>query len=174
MLERMESIAGLNPDLVCLPELFDTSWVEEEKPLIELAEDENVPGPVTSVIVEFARKYNCYVACPVFTTHEGRFYNSSLLIDRKGHIAGVYHKIHPVKTDVLPDVAYKGGRITPGSLNQPVIETDFGKVGMLICYDANWSDGWDNLKKKGARSFCFHPHFPEVGMLNYYALKNNC
>src|SRR5687768_7238481 len=64
ILERMEEAVGMNPDLICLPETFDTSWVEEEKPLSELAEDEKVPGPVTSRIAAFAKKNNCYVVCP--------------------------------------------------------------------------------------------------------------
>jgi beta-ureidopropionase len=171
---RMEDIVGLQPDLICLPELFDTIWVEEQKHLGDVAEDEKVAGPVTGIIAEFAKKHHCYVACPVFTKSEGHFYNSSLLIDRNGKIAGVYHKIHPVKTEVLPDQAYQGGGITPGALDQPVIETDFGKVGMLICYDANWQDGWDNLKKKGAEIILFSSAFPGGRILNYYAWRNGC
>ena len=172
VLGRMEDVAGLKPEVMCLPETFNTMWVDEEKPLDEVAEDENVPGPVTSRIAEFARKNNCYVVCPVFTKKDGHFYNSSLLMDRKGKIAGVYHKIHPTKTEVLPDTAYKGGGITPGALNQPVIETDFGKVGMQICYDANWRDGWENLRKKGADIVFFSSAFPGGRMLNFYAWKN--
>src|SRR5207249_1563675 len=53
ILERMEEVTGMKPDIICLPELFDTSWVEEEKPLSELAEYEKVPGPVTSRIADF-------------------------------------------------------------------------------------------------------------------------
>jgi len=174
MLERMEDVAGLGPDLVCLPELFDTSWVEEEKPLNEIAEDEEVPGPVTSRIADYARKHRCYVACPIFTAKAGHFYNSTLLIDRNGKIAGVYHKIHPVQTEILPETSYKGGGITPGSLDQPVIETDFGRVGMQICFDANWSDGWDNLMKKGAEIILFSSQFPGGRILNYYAMRNGC
>src|SRR6266540_3807082 len=61
ILERMGEVVEIKPDLICLPELFDTSWVEEEKPLSELAEDEKIPGPVTSKIAAFAKKNNCYI-----------------------------------------------------------------------------------------------------------------
>jgi predicted amidohydrolase len=156
-----------------LPELFDTSWVEEQKPLGELAEDEKVPGPVTGRIAAFAKKNNCYVACPLFTKKDGHFYNSTLLLDRKGSIAGVYHKTHPTKTEIYPDQAFKGGGTVPGAIDQPVVETDFGKVGMQICFDANWEDGWDNLRKKGADLVIFSSQFPGGRMLNYYAQKNS-
>jgi len=173
ILERMEEVTGMKPDLVCLPEMFDTSWVEEEKTLSELAEDEKVTGPVTSRIAAFAKKNSCYVVCPLLTKKGGNFYNSSLLLDRKGNIAGVYHKTHPTKTEIYPDQAFKGGGTVPGAIDQPVIETDFGKVGMQICFDANWTDGWDNLKKKGADIVLFSSQFPGGRMLNYYALRNS-
>jgi predicted amidohydrolase len=166
---RMESVAGLQPDIICLPELFNTIWVDEKKPLAEIAEDEQVPGPVTSKIAKFARKHNCYVVCPVATKKDGNFYNSSMLVNRKGEVVGVYHKIHPTKTEVLPDTAFKGGGMTPGALEQPVIETDFGKVGMQICYDANWQNSWYSLRDKGAEIVFFSSAFPGGKMLNFYA-----
>ncbi len=173
MLGRMEEVTGMKPDIICLPELFSTIWVKEQKPLSEIAEDEKTPGPVTGRIAAFAKKNNCYVVCPLITKKDGNYYNSSLLIDRRGGIAGVYHKTHPVKTEIFPDQAYKGVGIVPGAIDQPVIETDFGKIGMQICYDANWADGWDNLKKRGADIVLFSSAFPGGRMLNYYALKNN-
>ena len=65
MLERMENVAGLHPDLICLPELFDTRWVDEQFDLSDIAEDEKIPGPVTGRIAEFARKKQqlCSLSC---------------------------------------------------------------------------------------------------------------
>jgi predicted amidohydrolase len=171
ILSRMEDIAGIKPDILCLPELFDNIWVNEEKPLDKIAQDEKIPGPVTSIISEFAKKNNCYVLCPVYTKSQGHFYNSSLLIDRKGDIAGAYHKMHPTKTEI---VTRKGTGVAAGALDQSVIETDFGKVGMVICYDANWLDVWDNWKKQGADVIFFSSAFPGGRILNYYAWRNDC
>jgi beta-ureidopropionase len=173
VLERMEELTGLQPDIICLPELFSTMWVQEQKPLSDIAEDEKIPGKVAGRISLFARKNNCYVVCPLITRKSGNYYNSSLLIDRKGNIAGVYHKMHPVKTEIFPDQEYKGGGVVPGEIDQPVIETDFGKVGMQICYDANWPQGWEDLKKKGADIILFPSAFPGGRILNYFALRNN-
>lgn len=169
MLDRMELVAGLKPDLVCLPELFDTSWVSEKYKISEIAESEEKPGPVTSRLAEFATRNNCYVACPVYTKKGNDYYNSCLLIDRKGNIAGAYNKIHPVKTEILHSAPTDDVGIRPGSLDQPVVETDFGKVGMQICYDANWIDGWENCKQKGAEIVLFPSQFPGGRELNHYA-----
>ncbi len=175
IMERMNEVAGLKPDIICLPELFDTIWVSEKITLSQVAEDEKIPGPVTSRIAEFAIKNNCYVVCPVYTKKDGNYYNSSLLIDRKGAIAGVYHKIHPVETEILPHGSSgEEPGVLPGALDQGVIETDFGKVGMQICYDANWYDGFSNLKKQGAEIIFFSSAYPGGRMLNYLAGRNGC
>jgi beta-ureidopropionase len=172
VLERMWALSGLKPDILCLPELLNTNRLQEKLIVEEVAEDENISGPVTGQIAEFAKKNNCYVVCPIYTKDKGHYYNSSMLIDRDGQIAGIYHKIHPAETEILGD-GVNGKGVTPGALTQPVIETDFGKVGMQIGSDAFWSDGWDSLKKQGANIILFSSDFPGGRMLNYYALKNN-
>ena len=175
MLARMEEVKGLHPDIVCLPELFDTSWVEEQFAIRDIAEDEKIPGPVTGRIAEFAKKNNCYVACPVYTAKDGNFYNSCLLIDRKGNIAGAYNKMHPVKDEILTGKPGKDAiGILPGAIDQPVIETDFGKVGIQICYDANWQNGWENYRRQGAEIILFSSQFPGGRMLNYLAWRYGC
>ncbi len=173
MMARMDEIAGLQPDVVCLPELFDTMWVREEKNIAEYAEDEKGNGPVASLLAAYAKKHSCYVVCPIMTKKDGHFYNSSMLIDRAGGIAGIYHKTHPTKTETLPDQAFKGGGTIPGAFRQPVIQTDFGKVGLLICYDANFQDSWNNYRDQGAEIIFFSSAFPGGRMLNYYALRND-
>jgi predicted amidohydrolase len=175
ILERMQDAASYKPDLICLPELVDTSWVDEPYVLNDIAEDEKNPGPVTGRMAEFAKKNNCYVACPIYTKKEGNFYNSCLLIDREGNIAGVYNKMHPVKNEIITGKTGKDAiGVLPGAKNQPVIETDFGKVGMQICYDANWQDGWENYGKQGAEIILFLSQFPGGRILNYFAWRYGC
>ena len=169
ILQRMELIAGAEPDIICLPELFDTMWVNENYKISEVAESEEQPGPVTTRIAEFAKRVGTYVACPVYTKKGDSYYNSCLLIDRNGKIAGTYNKIHPVKSEILPSGPTDDVGIKPGSLDQPVAETDFGKVGMQICYDANWTDGWENCRNKGAEIVLFPSAFPGGRILNHYA-----
>lgn len=172
MLGRMESIYPLEPDIICLPETFNTSWVREvaKMKLEDYAEDENSQGPVTKVIAEQAKKHNCYVVCPLITKNEGKYYNSAILLDRRGKTVDVYHKVHPVSTEILPGDYYKGGGITPGALEPPVFKTDFGTIGIQICYDADWwFDSWLNLKKAGAEIVFFPSQAPFENVLRYHA-----
>jgi beta-ureidopropionase len=166
ILERMENVYVFEPDIICLPEMFQTSWVREQKPTEEYAEDETIPGPVTSLIAKEARKNQCYIICPLVTKNKGKFYNSALLLNRTGEIAGVYHKAHLVPSEI------EENQLTPGPLEPPVFTTDFGKVGVQICYDANWFDAWAHLKKQGAELICFPSQAPFINVLKYHAWIN--
>jgi len=166
MLDRMQQVYVFEPDLICLPEMFQTSWVREQKPTEEYAEDETVPGPVTSVIAAEARKIQCYIICPLVTKNQGKYYNSAILLNREGEIEGVYHKAHLVPSEI------EENQLTPGPLEPPVFRTDFGKVGVQICYDANWFDAWAHLKKEGAELICFPSQAPFVDVLKYHAWVN--
>jgi len=164
---RMEKAAAYQPDIICLPETFNTSYVDEERTYSEIAEDEHIPGPITQSMGEFALKNNCYVICPIITKNEGRFYNSAVLIDRQGNMTGVYHKTHPVDTEID-----EGKGVIPGSLRPPVFETDFGKIGTQICFDANWFKGWTKMKEDGAEIVFFPSQYPGGRMLNFLAWRS--
>jgi beta-ureidopropionase len=152
---RMESVYAFEPDIICLPETFQISWVNEKKRLDEIAEDEINPGPVTSRVAEIAKRQNCYIVCPVITKKDGRYFNSSILINRQGKIDGVFHKVHPTDAEVLPEKYYLGGGVIPGPLRPPVFKTDFGTVGLQICMDAAWPENWQSLKEANAEIVLF-------------------
>jgi len=173
VLERMENFYAFEPDLICLPETISTSWVDESKTLEEVAEDETTPGPITSMLGEVARKQNCYITCPIVTKKEGRYYNSSILLNRQGKIEGVFHKVHPTATEIIPEAYFKGGGVTPGPVKQGVFKTDFGRIGMQICFDAEWSDGWHSLKEDGAEIVCFPSQGPFLNTLSNHAWVNH-
>ncbi|MEI6047290.1 MAG: carbon-nitrogen hydrolase family protein [Bacteroidota bacterium] len=173
ILVRMESVLAFEPDIICLPETFQISWVNEIKTLEEIAEDETTAGPVTSSIAEVAKRHNCYIICPVVTKKEGRYYNSSILINRQGKIDGIYHKIHPTDTEVIPETYYKGGGMTPGVLKPPVFKTDFGTIGMQICMDASWFGNWSSLKENGAEIVFFPSQGPFGDTLVHHAWLNH-
>ncbi len=172
VLERMESVYAFEPDIICLPETINISWVNESKTLQEVAEDEITPGPITSMLAEVARKQQCYITCPIVTKKEGRFYNSSILLNRQGKAEGVYHKIYPTSTEVIPEAYYKGGGVTPGPLKPGVFKTDFGTIGMQICFDAEYFDSWHSLKEDGAEIVCFPSQGPFLNTLCNHAWVN--
>jgi len=176
ILERMENVYAFEPDIICLPEMVNISWVDEaekSKTLSDVAEDEISHGPTTSMLADIARKQHCYITCPIVTKKDGRFYNSTILLNRQGKSEGVFHKIHPTSTEIIPNSFFKGGGITPGPVKQDIFKTDFGNVGLQICYDADFTDGWNSLKEEGAEIVCFSSQGPFLNTLRNHAWVNN-
>ena len=170
---RMESVYAFEPDIICLPETMNISWVKEVKTLDEIAEDETTPGPVTSQMSEIAKKHNCYITCPIITKKDGHYYNSSILINRQGKVEGTYHKVHPTDTEIIPQKYYNGGGVTPGILKSPVFKTDFGTIGLQICMDGSWYDSWRSLKADGAEMIFFSSQANFGNILNNHAWMNH-
>ena len=173
IVKRMESVYAFEPDIICLPETVNISWVNESKTLDEIAEDETTPGPITTLMAEIAKKQNCYITCPIVTKKDGHFYDSSILINRQGKIDGVFHKVHPTETEIIPGKVFKGGGMTPGTLRPPVFKTDFGTIGLQICYDAAWYDSWKSLKDDGAEMVLFSSQGNYGNVLNNHAWMNH-
>jgi predicted amidohydrolase len=103
---------------------------------------EPVPGPTTERMAEQARRYNSWIAFSIVEREGGDLFNTGVLIDRTGKIAGKYRKVQ------LPFEEVSRG-IAPGT-DFPVFKTDFGTVGLLICHDASFPEAARELALKGA------------------------
>ena len=141
-LHQMEIALSNSPDIICLPEVFHVAGVRGGRPPLEETV-ENGDGQLVGPFQKFAQDHNCYVICPIYSREGGRIYNAAFVIDRKGTVLGTYKKIRPTIDEVK-----KG--ISPGPREVPVFDTDFGRVGIQICYDIEWDEGWEQLRNKGA------------------------
>ena len=163
ILDRMEETTAYRPDVVCTPETFPFANCGGKPNLADVAEERS--GPISERFADFARRHHCYVICSTYTKSEGRHYNAAVLLDREGHYVGEYRKINPDDEELAHGV-------TPGPLQPPTFDTDFGRIGMQICYDANWYDNWHKLGEAGAQ-IVFWPSFFAGGMmLNSHAWMN--
>jgi predicted amidohydrolase len=107
-------------------------------------------GPVLETFGALARRHRTYVVVPLDLVEEsvsGPFYsNAAVLLDRRGKVAGIYRKVHPVAGLGHNDLE---NGITPGQ-EFPIFDCDFGKLGIQICWDMVFDDGWQALADKGA------------------------
>ena len=140
-LRVMDSLVPYQPDIICLPEVFAYTHLAEGCVIREVAEQ--VPGPVVSPFLAFAKAHNCYLICPTYSRQGDSIYIAAVLIDRQGKVAGEYHKIHPTDTEMEAGVR-------PGPLQAPVFDTDFGRIGIQICFDIKWEAAWQALEQAGA------------------------
>lgn len=154
---KLQTLFPLQPDIICLPEIFPFFWgVKEKKTIPEQADFSKI---VIERFSKLAQKNHVYFICPVVTSESGKYYNAAVLIDRNGKYVGEYRKIHTTIDEM------KDG-ISPGPNDPPVFETDFGKIGIQICYDIRWDDGWKKLQEKGAEIIFWPSAFPGGQLLN--------
>jgi predicted amidohydrolase len=163
----IEQAATERPDIICLPETFLEQGVAFRN-LAEVAEP--VPGPTTDMAATCAREHHCYVICPLTAKHGAKTMNDAVLIDRQGQVVGTYSKIHPVVEGSEFTSLEKG--MTPGG-EAKVFETDFGRIGMQICFDINWDGPWAELKRKGAEIVFWSSAYDGGKHLSIHAWNNH-
>ena len=89
---------------------------------------QEMDGPIMKMLAEKAKQWNMYVTCSLPLRRGDVVYNSAPLFDRQGNIVGIYDKVN------LYDPELSQGT-SPGE-SVPVFETDFGTLGIMICYDS--------------------------------------
>ena len=138
MIGFLEAMKVYQPDIICLPETF-TNYISAGDTYGESAESS--PFPSLIPFKQYAKENHCYLICPIIIKENSKAYNAAVVIDRQGKILGNYKKIHPT-------IGEMDQGVFPGPLDPPVFDLDFGRIGIQICFDVEWKDGWEALKKK--------------------------
>jgi predicted amidohydrolase len=152
-------------DLAVLPETFLT------RPGDSLAKQAVRLEEVLPRIAACARRQGCYLIVPMLlqeTAPPLRISNAAVLVDREGNVVGIYRKVHPVApqgSDVVENGTMPGREF-------PVFECDFGRVGIQICFDLLYADGWEALARRGAEIVALPSASPETVHPSLYALQH--
>ncbi len=143
----LEQALAEKPDIVAIPESFTLSNLEQPD-LAQMAEE--VPGPTLELASAYARQHGVYILCPILARRPDGAHIEAFLMDRAGQIAGSYQKNHPVVEGSAYTKVEFGSR--PGRA-VPIFDTDFGRIGVQICFDVEYPDGWEALDQAGAEIF---------------------
>lgn len=146
--EAASRYEGRGLDLVVFPEFALQSGREPT------AADQavTIEGPVQDVVGGKARELHTWIVMPMTLRETAptpgakpRLSNAAVLFDRGGKVAGIFRKVHPIADD---RGVFEGG-VAPGD-SYPVFQCDFGKLGILICWDMSYEEAWDALAAGGA------------------------
>lgn len=143
-LSLLDAAGAQGADLAVLPEGFIAAGLPA-KQIPEVAEP--LDGPTLRAVAERARKYSMYVVAGSYAKVDGRIANVAALFDRSGRLVGTYAKQRPTEGEI-------DNGVMPGIATR-VFETDFGKVGLAICFDLNWQDLWADMARQGAELVCW-------------------
>lgn len=120
-LEHLEIAGQQHVDIACLPEEFAGT-----------ATPEPIPGPTVNAVAALARKHSMYVICPLREQADSGQYNTAVLLDRQGQVAGQYRKVF----------VFWGEDLLPSRDGVKVYDTDFGRISILTCFDLNFPELW--------------------------------
>ena len=138
MADMLEKVGPEKPDVVLMSENLNTRGVR--MPLEEKAQ--TIPGPFTEMLSAKARKFGMNVITTLPERDGALFHNTAVWIDRSGRIAGKYRKVHLT-------IGEMESGLTPGS-EYPVFDTDFGRIGIVTCWDNWFQEPMRILRLRGA------------------------
>ncbi|MEO8131333.1 MAG: carbon-nitrogen hydrolase family protein, partial [Bryobacteraceae bacterium] len=169
MAQESKNKYGRGLDLAILPEVAVTGEAGSDA----LARSVPWQGPMGDMFTKMARQHHCYVIAPTYlreSTDANRCSNAAVLVDRLGKVTGTYRKVQLVPS--LDGKTMEAGS-TPGK-DQPVFECDFGKLGIQICYDMEFDQGWNELARKGAELVAWPTQSPQTSQPAARAMQHRC
>ena len=139
--------ASKGAQIICLQELFQSVYFcyEENPSFFDLAE--TIPGPLTNRLGDLAKELGVVIVASMFEKRAaGIFHNTTAVIDADGQFLGKYRKMH------IPDDPgyYEKYYFTPGDLGYLVFDTQYAKIGVLICWDQWYPEAARLTALKGA------------------------
>lgn len=145
----LEKIKDENPDFVILPEMFCCPYQTENFPIY--AEKEG--GPVWQQLSGYAKQYGIYLIGGSMPEKdaEGNVYNTSYIFDREGKQIGKHRKVHLFDIDVKGGQTFKESDTLTAGDSDTVFDTEFGKIGVMLCFDIRFPELSRMMVNDGAR-----------------------
>ena len=159
-----ERAAGQGAQVLCFQEIFSGPYFCQVQDPQYYGLAEQVPeGRTVQRMVALARATGMVLVVPVYEEEQpGIYYNTAAVIDADGRYLGKYRKHH------IPQVTgfWEKFYFRPGNLGYPVFQTAVGPIGVYICYDRHFPEGWRALGLGGAR-IVFNPSATSRGLSAY-------
>jgi beta-ureidopropionase len=163
-LPLIEAAGKAKVQVLCLQEVFTQPYFCPSQDAKWYAAVEKIPdGPTTRLMQELAKKHAMVIVAPIYEEDiTGIYYNTAAVIDADGKYLGKYRKTH------IPQVAgfYEKFFFKPGNSGYPVFQTAYCKLGVYICYDRHFPEGWRALALNGAE-YIVNPSATVAGLSQY-------
>lgn len=152
MMTILDEVTPHKPDIVITPEGYLDGYIAKDP---EVSKDtmheyaiDPLTSPYTQEIARWATTNSAWVIYGCTRIAPEGVYNSAVIFNRTGQIAGIYDKTHIQAHDL---------KYNPGN-SLPVFDSDFGPFGVMICADRRWPETVRTLALKGAR-IIFNPTY---------------
>ncbi len=152
-LSKIGEAAARGAQVVCLQELFATSYPCQTEDHDQFAAAEPIPGPTSRALGEAAGRHGVVVVGSLFERRAaGVYHNTAVVFDADGSLCGLYRKMH------IPDDPqfYEKFYFTPGDLGFRSFATRFGQIGVCVCWD-QWFPEAARLTALAGAEILFYP-----------------
>ena len=160
----IEKAGQAGVQVLCFQEVFNQPYFCPSQDAKWYAAAERVPdGPTVQLMQDFAKKYKMVIVVPIYEeAMTGVYYNAAAVIDADGAYLGKYRKTH------IPHVAgfWEKFFFKPGASDYPVFLTRYCQLGVYICYDRHFPEGWRALALNGAE-YIVNPSATVAGLSEY-------
>jgi len=162
--ELAKEAAADGAQVLCFQELFYGPYFCQVQDNEFFGYTEKIPdGPTTKLMQDLAKETGMVLIVPMFEIEqEGFYYNTAAVIDADGTYLGKYRKTHIPHVNGFWEKFY----FRPGNLGYPIFDTAVGRIGVYICYDRHFPEGWRALGLAGAR-IVFNPSATSRGLSMY-------
>ncbi|HLU31606.1 MAG TPA: nitrilase-related carbon-nitrogen hydrolase [Acidimicrobiia bacterium] len=159
-----EQAADDGARVMCFQEIFNTPYFCQVQDNEHFDSAEPIPdGPTMQRMIQLAKDTEMVLVVPMFEkADEGFYYNTAAVIDADGEYLGKYRKIHIPHVNGFWEKFY----FRPGNLGYPIFDTKVGRIGVYICYDRHFPEGWRALGLAGAK-IVFNPSATSRGLSMY-------
>jgi predicted amidohydrolase len=135
--------------LVATPE--NTSFLGPHEDKVRQAE--TLEGRTCTRFSDLARELGIHLLLGSFnekSEEPGKCFNTSVLFGSDGSRLAVYRKIHLFDVDVSPEVRFSESATVQGGTELVAVKTDFGVIGMTVCYDVRFPGLYQRLRDLGS------------------------
>jgi len=161
--EQARLAAAEGAQVICFQELFYGPYFCQVQDALYYEYTESVPGPATERFGKLAAQLGMVIVLPVYEQEQpGVLYNTAAVIDADGSYLGKYRKHHIPNLPGFWEKFY----FRPGNSGYPVFDTAVGKIGVYICYDRHFPEGWRALGLNGAQ-IVFNPSATSAGLSDH-------
>ncbi|WP_037372368.1 carbon-nitrogen hydrolase family protein [Anaerovorax odorimutans] len=146
--KMIKEAAKKGSNIIALPEMFNCPY--SNKYFREFAEDDN--GQTVSLLSSLAKELNVYIiGGSIAELSNDLVYNTSYSFNREGKIIGKHRKIHLFDIDVKGGITFKESDTLTAGDSTTIIDTEYGKVGVAICYDVRFPELFRKMALAGAK-----------------------
>ena len=158
---ELQQVLPDKPDLIVLPESCESpSGLSTEE---QFAYSRILKNQLVDFFASVAKEHHCYIVFGAIQEENKVWRNSSILLDRQGKIAGVYHKNYPTIDEIKSGIA-------PGN-EATVFQCDFGRVACVVCFDLNFTELCTRYVDQKPGIILFSSNFHGGQMESYWAYQ---